>query len=252
MFKNFLIMGTQRTGSTVLYRTLNFHPKIACGAEWVLRTPWWKKLRTAESLLNGDLSTLAAWQLEMISPNITPNTEWMGFKVLFRSTDKWVFHPSFGPALWLDRFSSFLSWVASRSDIHVIHIQRNDDIDWLKSKYLASSTGRYVAKPYPDRVKVEIPIRRALRRLRAKDWIDSRIATLADTNPYLRISYEEFVDERWATIERLMGFLDSDINLISSIDYKKLKKQSRGSPSDYIENFSELAEAVSSRFVGAE
>jgi hypothetical protein len=134
----------------------------------------------------------------------------------------------------------------------VIHIRRDDDIDWLKSKYLASSTGRYVAKPYPDGVKVRIPIRRALRRLRAKDWIDSRIATLADTNPYLRISYEEFVDERWASIELLMDFLDSDIDLISSIDYKKLKKQSRGSPRDYIENFSELTEAVSSRFVEAE
>lgn len=132
----------------------------------------------------------------------------------------------------------------------MIHIRRNDEIDWLKSKYLASSTGRYVAKPYPDGVKVRIPVRRALRRLCAKDWIDSRIAMLADTNPYLKISYEEFVSERRATIERLMDFLDSDIDLISSIDYKKLKKQSRGSPRDYILNFAEITEALSSRSVG--
>ena len=241
-------MGTQRTGSTALFRTLNFHPHIACGPEWVLKTPYAKKIDTTERLLNGDFSGLPPGRQEMISERLTEDTQWLGFKILFRSSDQWYFHPALSPALWIDRLSDFIRWLSKRSDIHVIHICRNDHIDWLKSKYLASTTGRYGAKPYPEGSKVVIPVLEAVKRLRAKEWIDLRISSIADTNPYIRINYEDFLQSRWATIARLMDFLESDIGLISSIDYKKLKKQSKGSPSDYIVNYSELADAVASRF----
>jgi len=246
--KNFLIMGTQRTGSTALFRTLNFHPHIACGPEWVLKTPYAKKIDTTERLLSGDFSGLSPGTREMISQKFTEDTQWLGFKILFRSSDTWCFHPALSPALWIDRLSDFIQWLSKRSEIRVIHICRNDHIDWLKSKYLASATGRYFARPYPKDSRVYIPIRKAIKRLRAKEWVDLRISSLEDTNPYLRINYEDFLQSRWATIESVMDFLDSDSGLIGSLDYKKLKKQSKGSPSDYIVNYSALASAVASRF----
>ena len=241
-------MGTQRTGSTAIFRTLNFHPGIACGPEWVLKTPCAKKINTTERLLNGDFSGLPPGRQDMISQRITDDTQWLGFKILFRSSDKWIIHPALSPALWLDRLSDFISWISERSDIHVIHVYRNDHLDWLKSKYLSSTTGRYVANPYPKDSRVYIPVRKAFKRLRAKEWVDLRISSLADTNPYLRINYEDFLESRWATIESVMNFLDSDSGLIGSLDYKKLKKQSKGPPSDYIVNYSALASAVASRF----
>ena len=89
---------------------------------------------------------------------------------------------------------------------------------------------------------------KAIKRLQSKDWVDLQISSLSTTNPYLSVNYEDFLHSRWPTIERVMNFLNCDAEMISSMDYKKQKKQSRGSPSDYIANITELEGAIASRW----
>src|SRR5688500_15708672 len=179
MIENFIIVGTQRTGSTALYHALNFHPDISCGGEWTLHIPWYKKIRVAQQALEGNFSGLTPRNQKLIGNVFHEQTKWLGFKMLFRSSDKWFLHPRLAPALQLDQLEPCLSWIGKQPKMHVIHIVRRDAIDWLKSKYLASATGHFTREHYPNDFKVDIPLRRAVKRLRAKNWIDHRLASLA-------------------------------------------------------------------------
>lgn len=247
MFRNFLVVGTQRTGSTVLVRSLTFHPDIASGDEWTQRVPVLRKLAFTASVLAGDFSGLTAAQRSRIEPRFNAGTRWLGFKVLFRSSNKWFGHPRLAPALWLDRLEGFRGWLAARPAIHVIHIVREDPIDWLKSKYLADRSKVYAAgKSYSDET-IEIPVEEAMKRLEAKAWIDRRLSGLSGTNPYLRITYEEFLESDRAVVLKLMRFLDCDPDMLGEFDYRKQQKQAKRPASAYISNYCALVEAVKLR-----
>lgn len=245
VLRNFLIVGTQRTGSTALVRSLSFHPDIACGDEWTQRVPTHRKLNFTDRVLSGDFTLLTPAQRSRIEPRVGAGTRWLGFKILFRSSAIWFGGPQLAPALWFDHFGGFLRWIAARPSIHVIHVLRRDPVDWLKSKYLADKARAYAAgRTYPDGMTIDIPIAEAKKRLMAKDWIDERLAALCASNPYLCISYEEFLESDRAVVLKLMGFLDCDPENLGAFDYRKQLKQANRSAREYISNYDALVAAL--------
>jgi hypothetical protein len=229
---------------------MTFHPEIACGGEWTQHVSPSRKLRVAEESLAGNFAVLPTMQRTRIEQAVHDDTRWLGFKLLFRSSGKWFGHPRFAPALWLDRFGAFLRWIANKPDLHVIHIVRKDPIEWLKSKYLADTTRSYTGKTYPEGLTVQVPVGEALRRLSAKNWIDHCLARLGTSNPYLCVSYEEFLESNLAVVFKLMAFLDCDTSRLREFDYRRQKKQSRKSASDYIANYPQLVAALENRRLG--
>jgi hypothetical protein len=244
MINNFLIVGTQRTGSTALTRALTFHPDIACGGEWTQFIPAHRKLAVTEQALSGDFSALSENLRSRIEQLFNANTRWLGFKVLFRSSALWLVHPRCAPALWFDRVDAHLRWLAERPNIHVIHIVRKDPIEWLKSKYLADKTRAFAARGYPEGITVKIPIREAVRRLATKRWIDERLSRINESNPYLCVSYEEFLASDRMVVLKLLDFLKCDPAKLREFDYRKLRKQSKRSTRDYITNYDEVVVAL--------
>jgi len=244
MLKNFLVLGTQRTGSTALHRALNFHPAITCGNEWTQHVSPLRKFPVTERALRGDLSVLDRRQRKRIGHTLRAGTEWLGFKILFRSSDKWLVHPRYAPALWMDRLEAYLRWLARRPSVRVIHIVRRDPVEWLKSKYLSDATHRWTGGSYPEGTRIEVPVENALRRLASKRWIDDRLATLRETNPYLLVGYEDFLAANRATVASLIDFLGCDPAGLAAFDYKRLTKQSSRPARDYISNFDELTAAL--------
>ena len=240
MIRNFMILGTQRTGSTALYQSLNCHPEIACGGEWLQYVGWYKKLRVTQAALAGSFAVLTPRDQELIAKEYHRGTRWLGFKLLFRSSDKWLLHPRFSPALWLDRLEAYFQWLSQRPDIHVIHIVRKDAMEWLKSKYLSSATGLFTGKQYPDGIKVNISLTGAVKRLQAKNWIDTRLAALSHTNPYLRIYYEDFSLSNYTATLELVEFLQCDSTQLAKDNDQVLKKQSKRSAENYISNYDQL------------
>jgi hypothetical protein len=242
--KNFLIVGTQRTGSTALHRALNFHAQIACGGEWTLEVPSHRKLSVAEKGLRGDFSDLGERQRIRIERVFHDGTKWLGFKLLFRSSGRWIVHPRFAPAIWLDRLEGHIAWLARRRDIRVIHIVRRDPVEWLKSKFVSDRFQSWAGKEYPKSLVVDVPIGEAIRRLRAKAWIDARLRTLERTNPYLRIAYEEFLESDADVVRRMLDFLECDPGLLRNFDYRTHRKQSTKSAREYIANYESLLDAL--------
>jgi len=172
------------------------------------------------------------------------NKSWLGFRWLFSSSCKWIIHPRFSPALWFDRLEDFIFWAVQRPEIHIIHVVRRNSLDWLKSVYLARKANLYSKKQYPDDLTVMIPKWEAIYRLRAKNWVDSRLDTLKNTNPFLRITYEDFLKNQNETAARGIEFLDCDPTTLN-VSARRLNKQSRGDISDYVLNYKELVETLS-------
>jgi hypothetical protein len=239
-----MIIGTQRTGSTALFRALNFHPEVACGSEWTLDVPAHRKLVVTEQALSGQFSVLSSAQRERIERVFSSGSRWLGFKLLFRSSGIWLAHPRYAPALWFDRFEAYLRWFAARPALHVIHIVRTDSIEWLKSKYVSDKARAFAGKGYPEGLRIRIPIREALRRLETKRWIDGRLSRLSESNPYLCVSYEEFLESDRKVVLKLMNFLQCDPSELGEFDYRKHVKQSRRQASDYVANYDEVVAAL--------
>lgn len=241
--KNFIMVGTQRTGSSALAESIGLHPKICCGWEWTQRSPWHAKLSIAKRALSGDFSTLSDHERNHMIEVYSPDKEWIGYRRLFRSSNMWFGHPCIAPGLWVDRLRAHMRWFAQRPDIRIIHIIRRDGVAWLNSKFLSKETKAYTSKQYPEGMKVSIPIVEARKRLIAKDWLDARLATIANTNPYLQVFYEDFSDKQEEIIKDCLKFLDCDPELVM-LQKRGLKKQSSGVASDYIANYQELMDAL--------
>ena len=241
--KKFVIVGTQRTGSSALAEALGMHPGVACGWEWSTRVPWHHKLKAPERALEGDFSLLCASERAHMERIFSPSLDWIGYRSLFRSSDKWLFAPRFNVGLFADRLEGHLKWFARQRDLHILHIIRRDNIEWLKSKYAAHATHAYVGKEYPDGLKIYVPIRTSIRRLLAKNWVDTRLSRLSQTNPYLAITYEVFLNDRNRVLAGARGFLGlNPVALDQAV--AKIVRQSTGDASRYISNHESLRLAL--------
>jgi len=237
--RNFIIVGTQRTGSTLIGSLLNRHPDVFCGWEWTQNLPYLSKLKATERALKGDFSDLEKPDLEHIQKAYLGREVWVGFRRLFRSSDKWLFHPALSPALIADRLEAHIKWFATRPDIHVIHIVRRNNLDWVKSKELSRVTKAFSKQSYPEGLQVTISSREAKRRLVSKAWVDHRLASLAATNPYCKLVYEDVNANRDEERLRLLTFLDCTMEDYDFGDLP-IQRQSKGKPEDYIANVEEL------------
>jgi len=248
MLKNFLILGTQRTGSNALVHLLNYHPDIACGAEWTRRIPWHRKLRVTEQGLAGVFTELEPRRRAEMSRVYHEHKRWLGCKILFRASDKWVGHPRLSPALWFDRLEAYLRWIAQRPDIHIIHLTRSHAMEWLKSKYMAEVTV-YMGRQYPDGMKVTIPVHQAVKRLYAKNWLDARLETLTKSNPYQHIFYEDLLKSNYDVTLSVLHFLGCDTTKLPQNikNGQPVKRQSKGDATNYISNYEQLIQELKKR-----
>lgn len=238
--RNFIIVGTQRTGSSALAESLGLYSGITCGWEWTLKMPRTHMLQATERALSGDFSALPKIHQEHMARAFDiRRTEWLGFRRLFSSSYKWVGHPRFALVSWIEGLESHLQWLAERPDVFVIHIIRRDHIAWLRSLYLAKKTKIYVGRQYPGEATVRIPLWQAVKRVRSKQWVDERLSSLSSSNPYLQIDYEDFFQDRANTVAQALSFLGKEYEE-SDLLAGKIQKQSTGSIADNILNYNEI------------
>lgn len=241
--KQFLIVGVQRTGSSVFGELLNTHPAIATGWEWTESAPMPSKLTQLQRGLAGDFSTLADKHQAHMGESISDATNWIGCRRLFGASSYWLYSPSLSLKLLYDRFHAHMSWLKSSPHIHIIHIVRDDHMGWLKSKFVAKAVGGYVGEQYPEEIKVTIPIASALRRIKAKVWIDARLGELTRSNPYLRIDYADFGAKLPTLGQQAAQFLGEDPAIVQPAE-TTIRRQSGKSTQHYIANYEALSAAL--------
>lgn len=242
-YQKFLIVGVQRTGSSALAEVINTHPAIATGWEWTERIKPWKKLQVLSEGLTGNFSGLEPASREHIERSIGPDTLHLGFRRLFGASNKWVATPATSAKLLLDRFRPHMRWLAKNPDVRVIHIVRDNHVEWLKSKYVARELSSFVGQAYPENIQVTVPLRDALSRVRAKIWVDAELARIAQTNPYLQLRYEQFSKQMSLAGSEAVSFLGEDPRRLR-LEQTSISKQSTKSTADYLTNYDELVAAL--------
>lgn len=237
------MLGTQRTGSSAIAKLTNLHSAILSGLEWTQKVPRGKKISATKDFLGGEFSGLREFDKNYVDQKWGADVKWLGFKILFSSSNKWLVHPRYSIALWNDGLSPHLDWIKNNRQIHVVHIVRRDNLEWLKSLFMAKKTDLYSGKTYPDEVKIHINEKTAVARLRSKNWIDHSIRSLAATNPYCLVFYEDFKNDFVKTGKKIVEFFNLEPTL--NFDRFDAVRQSKGDAKDYIENYQELSDCLS-------
>lgn len=243
--KRFVVTGTQRTGSATIGRAIGYHDNVAAGWEWPIRVPWHRRVEACRRGLRGDFRLLAPRHVAQIRDVLTDDTQWIGYKGLFRANNKWLGTPAAGASLLLDRFYETLAWWRSDPDIHIIHIVRTNNLAWLRSKFVASKARSYGAgTQYPKDVSVSIPVRSAMKHVRMKLWLDEALSGLSHSNPYCLIRYEDLAADIDAVTARAHRFLGLEPQLTPP--ERVLERQSAGiAIEDHISNYQRLRDALS-------
>ena len=240
----FVIVGVQRTGSTMIARLAASHRHIACGWEWTQRMPPWRVIPVGKAALNANFGGIDQRSRGHIEAQMD-GAEWLGYKRLFRGSAKWVGHPSLAPTLRYEAFRRHIRWFRESADIRILHIRRDNNLSWLRSKYVADLSKLYHAgEQYPKDMTLSIPPREALSRVRLKAWIDDQFAELGCSNRYLPIKFEDMISDPEKTYDEISRFLGVDPQPFESSVLGA--PQSRGiSVADQITNAAELQELLS-------
>jgi len=86
-------------------------------------------------------------------------------------------------------------------------------------------------------------VRESLRRLISKDYVDTRLAALDCTNPYIRVELEEFSSSPVSVVRRIVESLGCDPDDLPT-NPVRTKKQASSRLEDCIANFAEVSEAL--------
>lgn len=243
LYQKFLVVGVQRTGSSALAELINTHPAIATGWEWSERANYPSKLQILEQGLAGEFAKLTTKNREHIESSIGSETRHLGFRRLFGASNKWVGTPATSIKLIADRFNDHRRWLGRNTDVRIIHIVRNNHIEWLKSKFVAAQASNFVGSQYPEELQIRIPVRNAIARVQAKIWVDEALGKLADTHEYLRLDYERFATELHEVGSEAVAFLGEDPEAMN-IEKTVIRRQSTRKTAEYILNLDELEAAL--------
>ncbi len=219
---------------------LGLHPQVTCGWESTRVASMFSKIRVAAELFNGNFDNLREAEKLYLLASHNKNKTTVGFRRLFNSSNQWLLHPRFAPALFRDRLEAHLRWLARRRpDVSIIHIVRTDNLAWLKSMGLASQTGVYIGKKYPDDAEIRWDPKTAEKRVLSKLWLGKRLYSLASSNPYLCVNYEEFRSDNGLVLESVLDFLELEKTYTAVAD-TRTSIQSRSSIAHGFSNIEEI------------
>jgi LPS sulfotransferase NodH len=237
----FVLLSTQRTGSTWAIDMLNSHPHVVAYAElfmhdgigrpkWAGETDlvfWRTFLREHGQPGNRLRRTALLWQyLDRVYAG-RPGVDAAGFKLMYSQLD--VSRPLV-PALALRR-------------VRVIHLVRRNVLDVLVSLHAIGARGALHARGAVPPVRVRVPTGDLVQRIeeheRAVDTARTRFAKLR--LPWREVAYEELVAAPAEQFGALFEFLGTDPDAVPSSPLTKLNPLAH---EELIENYDEVRDAL--------
>ena len=230
----FVILTTQRSGSTVLTRTLDEHPEIFCAGEVFMETktgmhhpewhfPEWSIISKKGSKLNKVVNYVnfklnAVNHIKAFYAN-SQGAKAKGFKLMYS-------HIKSAPFIW--------DYIRN-NDIKVIVLIRENVFRMALSRYKMSKTGVAHSNTTVEKIKITVPVQPLLQETLRLEQVNEKIINLsADTNRIL-IYYRDF-NEWNILLQRTFAFL----NVSTAIFPPVLEKVSAEDWRQEIENYKEI------------
>lgn len=229
----FVVLSRQRSGSTLLVRSLSSHPQIQCHGEIFLakntRLPTYEAYRTASLKRRLAHPFFKKWLiynfLAEVYTSAAADIEALGFKLMYGQARE---------------FWPVKNWIKD-DDVRVIHLIRTNMLKTILSS--KTSKVRQVAhstKPVaPIKVHLDpVEIKMLLNKMTKQLEVNRRL--FAD-HPHLEITYEGFVANRDQETDRMLDFLGIESFTPLTSDLVKLSSDSL---EDLIENYDEIAQTL--------
>jgi LPS sulfotransferase NodH len=233
---NFVLFGTQRTGTTLLYTLLDNHPNIVCFGEVFqdVDTPCHPTLGTKRYKSYIDMSVSRRvvdfvnrkYMISTYLGNIVSALEYeaKGFKFMLDQAKK---YPEVLNILQQNRFK-------------IIHIWRSNILKILVSRVKAEVTGIYVSQHIVDSSKIHLDGESLIAHLKDIKTAQSELLEIIQGLPldYISIQYENFLTNREMELGKILDFLEVD-NKFNLTTY--LTKINPDELIDVIANYGEIA-----------
>jgi LPS sulfotransferase NodH len=228
----FIVLSTQRSGSSYLGVSLDSHPRIRCCEELFMpknhneityRTYRTASLERRVSHLFQRKKLIYSYLEQVLRGS--PDVDAFGFKFMYGQ---------------YRRFPEVMQW-AKESDVRIIHLIRRNTLKMIVSREIARKRGVYFSTKPLQPMKVTLDENRVVKEIqraaRAVEEYRNRVAAF----PVLEVFYEEFVANHEYESRRLLEFLncDADVQLTSN-----LVKTSKDSLDALIENYSQVHRAL--------
>lgn len=229
----FVVVGIQRTGTTLVGTSLNSHPGICCfGEAFKMLVPrgkvdvgdsgYLKSLQTSRWRKVGHYlwrGTLVRRHLDELYA--TAGYQAVGFKFMYNQSR---------------RFSAVVPYL-KQHDVRVIHVVRDNVLKTLLSRLVATTRGLYHSDRPTEAIRVRVPIDGLLGKLQRIQtegmyWAE----VFGGHSHYMRLSYESFLSQTDVEARRMMTLLDVDYAPLTST----LVKVNPDDPSRTIENYDEV------------
>ncbi len=215
-YEKVVILGKQRTGSSLLVTLLRSHPHLELKGE-------------AFRLLYGN-SCRSVWN-ENFGKKL-PWLKYMGFKLFYNHPDD-----SEDREVW--------DFIKNDTTIRIIHIKRKDLLRTYVSKLIAEKTGAWRSsqekKGVDFKKQVEIDIEDCIDNLRNSVQVETEFGiAMFPNHPYLELTYEELTTDIQGTMSKVLEFLEVKKIKVNS----PLKRQNPEGLNELVSNYDDLAEAL--------
>lgn len=228
----FVVLSTQRSGSSFFVTSLSSHPQLQCYRELFLSKNRgaiaYRAYRTA--FLGRRLAHLFRRKqlIDSYLTNLytaTNGVDAVGFKFMYGQAHK---------------LPEVVAWLKEH-DVKVIHFIRANFLKTIVSRRVAYARGIYHSTKTLDVIKVRLqPTQLKTEMARMRGLIEKYRGVFAD-NPYLEITYEAFVNRQDGETRRVLSFLNIDSFAPLRTDLVKINPDSL---QELIENYQEVAAAL--------
>jgi hypothetical protein len=236
----FVIVATQRTGTTFLRTCLDSHPQIECAGSIFSQVNRFKYFRS-----DRPNSIYRRFRTHSLQRRLA---HWVNRKKLIHEClDAFFAEPTGAIAkgfktcyTHLKRYPEVIRWLEGQQ-FRVIHLVRNN----LLKRYLSGETKRvrgFAHSTSPVRpVSVHVRLDKLKKDLGRKPGQVRMYRELFMDQPYLEVSYESLIGDREVETRRLLRFLDVDETIPLVTDQVKLNPDSI---EQIIENYDEVVRGL--------
>lgn len=233
----FVVVGVQRTGTTLIRTAIDSHPDIYCAGE-VFKVA---SLRVEQSYRGEDgyaqyksknrlnvlkhylrRSALTREYLDHLYA--TGAHQAIGFKLMYNQSRQ---------------FPTIIPYLKSQQ-VKVIHVVRENTLKTLVSRLTARVRGKYHSTVQLGAIKISLPIATLVKRLQGIEYQSRQWGEVFGGDNYVRVVYEEFVQNQSEESARIVDYIGVRKLAIES----PLVKLNPDDLSDIVENYDQVVRVL--------
>jgi LPS sulfotransferase NodH len=226
--KKFIILTTQRSGSTLLWRYLNGHPNISAHGEMFLPNH-----SGSDTYASFRKSSRAKWLRHYVANKRNLNAYFGEFFFVAQNIE------ACGFKLMYNQISQNLSEWIKQHDVSIIHLIRKNILKTIVSRETNRVRGvaHITANETVDKIKVYLDADKLIPSIaKIERMIELQTASFSAL-PYMEVIYEDFTKDPACSAESIFDFLG--VSRIRGLEMP-LKKINPDKLEDVIENYAEV------------